>query len=688
MNRNTYYILALIGSFVVHTCAMSQQAVGDVPNGDCSSASLVVEGIPAFEGDNALASNVDDDEASCSPSDRDVWFEYAAGCTGFATVDTFGSGQADTVLSVYDTCGGTELACNDDSGGLLSEVTFPVAMGVPYWIRLASIDLAGDYDLNISCNSVPDNDNCASATPVSDGVPAAEGDNAGAAADDAEASCGSSDDDVWFEYVATCTGDATVDTFGSGQGDTLLNAYDACSGNELDCDDDTGGLLSQIEFSVTMGQSYWIRVASIGLPGDYDLNISCASAPNNDDCVVAMIVTDGAPAAQGNNSGATADNVEATCTSSDNDVWFEYVATCTGNISADTFGSGQADTVLSLNDACGGTEIACNDDAGGSLSQISGAVTSGQSYWIRLASVGPPGDYALNVSCASVPTNDSCVDATGVTDGTPSWEGDNAGAATDDAEASCRDSDYDVWFKYDATCNGAATVDTFGSNQVDTVLSVYAACGGGEIACNDDTGGTLSEVSLAVTSGTSYWIRLASIGFAGDYDLNISCSSGPDNDSCATATIVTDGVPAAEGDNSGAGADDSEASCRLSDNDVWFEYVATCEGTVTVNTLGSGQEDTVLSVYDACDGNEVACNDDAGGTLSEVLLTATLGQPFWIRLASVSAAGDYDINISCSVVEPVPTASAWGVVVMAMLILTTGTLASRWRLDAVHQLNE
>ena len=134
MNRNTYYILALIGAFVVHTCAMSQQAVGDVPNDDCFSASLVVEGIPAFEGDNALASNVDDDEASCSPSDRDVWFEYAAGCTGFATVDTFGSGQVDTVLSVYDTCGGTELACNDDSGGLLSEVTFPVAMGVPFYV--------------------------------------------------------------------------------------------------------------------------------------------------------------------------------------------------------------------------------------------------------------------------------------------------------------------------------------------------------------------------------------------------------------------------------------------------------------------------------------------------------------------------------------------------------------------------
>ena len=92
-----------------------------------------------------------------------------------------------------------------------------------------------------------------------------------------------------------------------------------------------------------------------------------------------------------------------------------------------------------------------------------------------------------------------------------------------------------------------------------------------EIACNDDTGGLLSQISFDATSAPAFFIRLASFGAPGDYDLNITCSDAPANDDCASALSVTDGAPAAEGDNSGASVtDDAEAGCRASDNDVWF----------------------------------------------------------------------------------------------------------------------
>jgi len=139
---------------------------------------------------------------------------------------------------------------------------------------------------------------------------------------------------------------------------------------------------------------------------------------------------------------------------------------------------------------------------------------------------------------------------------------------------------------------------------------------------------------------------------------------------------VTDGVPAVEGNNSGAATtDDTEASCHLSDFDVWFEYIATCTGSATVDSLGSGQADTALAIYDTCGGSEIACNDDTNGTLSEVSFNVITDQSRWIRLASISSPGDYNLNIRCVSDQPIPAVSEWGLIVMVLLLLTTGTLA-------------
>ena len=55
---------------------------------------------------------------------------------GFA-FQTEGS-NFDTVLAAYSgTCGAlTQLACNDDTCGLQSEVTFPVTVGNVYYVRV------------------------------------------------------------------------------------------------------------------------------------------------------------------------------------------------------------------------------------------------------------------------------------------------------------------------------------------------------------------------------------------------------------------------------------------------------------------------------------------------------------------------------------------------------------------------
>jgi hypothetical protein len=125
-------------------------------NDDCAFAVVVTEGTTHGNNDNR---GPDDAEASCQEdSNNDVWFIYDPTCTGTIFVSTTGSQFApinDPVLSVWSACpgvGGSEIACDDDSGvDLQAALTFTAAYGATYWIRVAGFeDNSGDIVLNIS----------------------------------------------------------------------------------------------------------------------------------------------------------------------------------------------------------------------------------------------------------------------------------------------------------------------------------------------------------------------------------------------------------------------------------------------------------------------------------------------------------------------------------------------------------
>ena len=73
-----------------------------------------------------------------------VWYQFTPPAGGLMIVDTFGS-DFDTGLAVYTgSCGSlTEADCNDDTDGVTSQITLPVAAGVTYYI------LAGGYSAHV-----------------------------------------------------------------------------------------------------------------------------------------------------------------------------------------------------------------------------------------------------------------------------------------------------------------------------------------------------------------------------------------------------------------------------------------------------------------------------------------------------------------------------------------------------------
>ena len=118
----------------------------------------------------------------------------------------------------------------------------------------------------------------------------------------------------------------------------------------------------------------------------------------------------------------------------------------------------------------------------------------------------------------------------------------NTGSTTSAPAWPCGAGGNDVWFSYFSTGAGSLVADTCGSTY-DSTLEVFSGTCGSlvSLACNDDSCGNASVVTVPVTACTTYYIRVG--GWAsstGTFNLNLtgptgSCSQTP-------ATVVSQGV--------------------------------------------------------------------------------------------------------------------------------------------------
>ena len=87
---------------------------------------------------------------------------------------------------------------------------------------------------------------------------------------------------------------------------------------------------------------------------------------------------------------------------------------------------------------------------------------------------------------------------------------------------------------------------------------------------------------------------------------------------CANCTPIGDGVFAS---NNAGTAEADITSCTFNDTtNEWWCYTASCDGTATATTCGSGF-DTALSTWHSCSRSQMACNDDACGLQSTISWT-------------------------------------------------------------------
>lgn len=509
---------------------LTSELAAQPANDTCIGAQLVAEGSFAFDTSTATPSLDPHDDAQCAGSGlgdmtRDLWFHYTATVTGLATIDTCNS--FDTDLVVYTgTCGAlAQAACNGDSCGLSSSLSLSVVSGGSYRIRIGGYDLAefGAGMLGITVQPQAANDECGMATLVGEGsfpFDTTSATNSAALFDTAQCSFtfpGGMLRDVWFLYTASVTGDVTIDTCNSF--DTDLAVYTGGCGAlaQVACNGDDCGVSSSLVLTVTSGTSYLIRI------GGFDALTGGAGT-------LTIAADEDSLSNLACHAGALPDAFTLT--------W--------------AYPPGSTATMVNI-----------YSDEGGPQQLIATVNAPATSYAGTVALTGVPQIVQFCVEAMGTGTapqvccqrsfnpaqNDACSQAQPIGDGLPAVIGGVFGASSDGVSACGGNGNPDVWFVYTPTCNGEVAISTCGTHDapgadlgMDTILAVYDACSGLELACSDDWSGGPgaascagldaglardSAVSLLLPAGHPVWVRVTHFGSAvsnATFRLNIACT--------------------------------------------------------------------------------------------------------------------------------------------------------------------
>jgi hypothetical protein len=421
---------------------------------------------------------------------KSVWYRFTAPSAGTVTANTFGSSY-DTILAAYvGSCGAftpVANACNDDTAGQQSRVSFDATAGRTYYFLTTAYSNNGGslvFQLTFQgaastatptatatlrpptpantigpaptatftrvvptptftsapqrppatpIGSGPTNDSAATpldvvTTPFSHGVSTA---SATLDPSDPAPACGNQSraKSVWYRFTAPSNGTLTADTFGSNY-DTILAAFTPWNNGftALSCNDDSGGVQSRLAFLASAGSVYYFMVS--------------AYSGNGGNLVFHLIfqATGGAPPT-------------ATPSFAARPTWSPTPSmTPVGQPPVPPSGSGLA------NETCASaTDI-------------------------------PATPFSVNASTRSATT-----ESTGPA---PACGNQSRGNS--------------VWYRFTAPANSVVTAQTYGSSY-DTILAVYSGSCSllTPVICNDDSAGLQSRVTFPTLGGITYYFLVS-----------------------------------------------------------------------------------------------------------------------------------------------------------------------------------
>ncbi len=461
--------------------------------------------------------NVDGQNSSAS-----IWYRWTAPSSGTLTINTEGS-SFDTLLYIATGSAVNALSIlatdDDDGAGSTSQLSISVISGTTYVISISGYSGAtGSSVLNWEIAVPPPNDNFADAQSLSGNSGTTTSPMALATTESGEVSYGSRS--VWFVWTPSTSGQATINTIGSGN-DTTLVLYEGTALNSLTTrvsNNDGYGTYyeSQVKYIVTAGTTYRIRVATYDSSGilTAKLNWAIAPAAANDNFANATALSGVSGTASGDNTVASLETNETGVGL--NSIWYSWTAPQTGKVVFDTLGS-EKDTSLHIYTgvAFGSlNQIFYNNDSdlssyGESLVKFS--AIEGTTYRVRVSSSygGAEGPMTLNWKMVSEPANNHFNNPDVITGTSGSVEANMHEATMEPQEPNFYGDSHSIWYAWSAPFTGVARFDTQGtpgystltvgnSTELDTLNIV-----------SDSSDYPAATCTFPVVSGTVYRIRIS-----------------------------------------------------------------------------------------------------------------------------------------------------------------------------------
>lgn len=446
-------------------------------------------------------------QGSCGGSGPELAFTFTAPADGTYTFDTSGS-LLNTVLYVLaDACAGEELGCNDDGDGQQSALAVELVAGQTVTVVVDSVtDNGGPFVVRVREGS-----QVCPAADLGDAVPnAVAGDTTDHYNGHASSCGGGAGPDLGYRFAAPSAGTYSFDTFGASFASIVTVRDESCDGLEIGCG--YGGVLVDL----AAGQPVVVFVDSAFASGPFDLHVDALEGACPDADLGSAL-----PAFAAGDTSSSDNTAAGSCGGfAQPDDLYLFTAAQDGLYRFSTLGSA-LDTVMYVRDGgCDGPELGCNDDAdGGTHSELALELVAGQSVMVAIDSLTDAGSYVLDIDLLPCPEAD-------LGNASPqSVGGTTIGAFDRLAMVGCGAVDGNApehALLWTAPAAAQYTFDLAGSDY-DTVLYVQdAACGGVELACNDDAIGLQSSVTVDLAMDQSVVLVVSGWnGSIGNFTLNI-----------------------------------------------------------------------------------------------------------------------------------------------------------------------
>ncbi|MCH6256077.1 S8 family serine peptidase [Puniceicoccaceae bacterium K14] len=364
---------------------------------------------------------------------------------------------------------------------------------------------------------------------------------------------------VWWRWSAPNSDFVEISTEGSD----FLSLFSVYRGESLAELKKIAESVSSMEvaavasFDAEQGVDYYIAVDGLdGEAGNISLTLSQAVA--NDDFDSAKELVGLAISDEVNNGAATVEENEQSVLGHDpvRSLWWSWEAPVSGEIALSTSGSSNVDTILAIyqGESIDDLNLVSADlDSGLAYSSlVTFDATKGEKYYISVDSwQGEVGDVSISILAGQ---NDDFFEYRRLVGASLTDLAYNGFADKEVGEPKHADNvgGCSLWWRWEATRNGQAIVDTFGSD-FDTLLAVYRGTNLLDlelVASNDDLGGSLtSQVTFDVRLGDHYYVAIdGRSGFSeavtGKVQLNVDILEDPstglpivDTSELAVATV-------------------------------------------------------------------------------------------------------------------------------------------------------